>query len=227
MPAYSNANGVNVDICKTQISTFLCPSDSRVSDGSWPGQNNYVANQGGWLCDRGDAPAGPNDIAPNEIQTGVMYYLSGTNMASILDGTSNTAMFSEKLRGKGAPNPETDMFVMQNQTSIDATYQTCMSTNVATATPLTSKWGWSWVMGENCCTLYCHVSPPNTITCAGLPFPGTMTNMAMQVPPSSYHPGGVNLALVDGSVRFIQDGIDLATWRGLGTRAGKEPIQLP
>jgi prepilin-type processing-associated H-X9-DG protein len=227
MPAYSNANGVNTNICKTRIAGFLCPSDPGGSDGTWPGQNNYVANQGGWLCDRSDSPAGPNDIAPAEIQTGVMYYLNTTNMASILDGTSNTAMFSEKLRGKGSPHPRVDMFVMPNQTSLNATYQTCSTLNTATATPLTSKWGWSWVMGENCCTLYCHVSPPNTTTCAGLPFPGTMTNMSMQVPPSSYHPGGVNLAMVDGSVRFIPNAVSLAVWRGLGTRAGDEPIQLP
>jgi prepilin-type processing-associated H-X9-DG protein len=119
------------------------------------------------------------------------------------------------------------MFVMPNQTSIDATYQTCTTLNLATATPLTSKWGWSWVMGENCCTLYCHVSPPNTTTCAGLPFPGTMTNMSMQVPPSSYHPGGVNVALVDGSVRFVAEQVELSVWRGFGTRAGDEVFTLP
>jgi prepilin-type N-terminal cleavage/methylation domain-containing protein len=73
MPAYSNANGVNTNICKTRIAGFLCPSDPGGSDGTWPGQNNYVANQGGWLCDRSDSPAGPNDIAPAEIQTGVIY----------------------------------------------------------------------------------------------------------------------------------------------------------
>jgi prepilin-type processing-associated H-X9-DG protein len=156
-----------------------------------------------------------------------MYYLNKTRMASILDGTSNTAMFSEKLRGWGYPRPRTDMFVIPNQTSIDATYQVCSNINVATATPLTSKWGWSWVMGENCCTLYCHTSPPNTYTCAGLPFPGTMTNMAMQVPPSSYHPGGVNLAMVDGSVRFVPNTVSLAVWRAAGTRAGGESLQLP
>jgi prepilin-type processing-associated H-X9-DG protein len=227
MPPYSNPNGINVAISKTLIPPFLCPSDPTTGDGTWPGQTNYGVNQGGWLCDRGDSPPSPNDISPLELQTGVMYYLNTTNMASIIDGTSNTAMISEKLRGVGAPHPRTDMFVIPNQTTIDATYQTCTAVNVATATPLTSKWGWSWVMGENCCTLYNHVSPPNTKTCAGLPFPGTMTNMSMQVPPSSYHPGGVNLALVDGSVRFVPNQVNLSVWRGLGTRNGGEAIQLP
>ena len=79
-------------------------------------------------------------------------------------------------------------------------------------------------MGENCCTLYNHVSTPDTNTCAGLPFPGTMTNMAMQVPASSRHPGGVNVLMGDGSVRFVGDKIDLDTWRALGTRAGQETV---
>jgi prepilin-type processing-associated H-X9-DG protein len=97
-----------------------------------------------------------------------------------------------------------------------------MATNPATATPLTSKWGWSWVMGENCCTLYNHVATPNSVSCAGTPFPGTMTNMAMQVSPSSRHPGGVNATMVDGSVRFVTSTLDLAVWRAVGTRGGGE-----
>lgn len=40
----------------------------------------------------------------------------------------------------------------------------------------------------------------------------------------SYHTGGVNVALMDGSVRFIRDALDLATWRALGTRQGGEVL---
>lgn len=38
----------------------------------------------------------------------------------------------------------------------------------------------------------------------------------------SYHPGSVNVALLDGSTRTIADSIDLITWRLLGTIAGGE-----
>jgi prepilin-type processing-associated H-X9-DG protein len=145
-------------------------------------------------------------------------------MADIVDGTANTAMFSEKLRGNGDPNPQTDMFIIPHQTSLAATYQTCSNLNVSTATPLTSKWGWSWVMGENCCTNYNHVATPNRNTCGGTGFPGTMTNMAMQVPPSSQHPGGVNVLMCDGSVRFVGDRVGLDIWRAIGTRNGKELV---
>jgi prepilin-type processing-associated H-X9-DG protein len=38
----------------------------------------------------------------------------------------------------------------------------------------------------------------------------------------SYHPAGVNVLLMDGSVRFVSNGVTPSTWLGLGTRAGGE-----
>ena len=224
MPAYQNPNGENSVISQTLVSGFLCPSDLPPGDPTWPGVNNYAGNQGGWLCDRSDTPGLPTDVSPTELQTGVLYYLSHVQIRQVSDGMSKTLFFSERTRGTGSPNPLTDMFKMSPQTSLAATYSTCMAMDPTTATPVTSKWGWSWVMGENCCTLYNHVSTPNTNACAGTGFSGTMTNMAMQVPPSSRHSGGVNAMYGDGSVTFITDTVDLTLWRGLGTRAGGEII---
>ena len=80
-------------------------------------------------------------------------------------------------------------------------------------------------MGEMCCTQYNHVSTPNTKTCAGLGFANNnMVNMPMQVPPSSNHPGGVNVLFGDGSAKFVKNGVSLVTWQGLGTRDGGETI---
>jgi prepilin-type processing-associated H-X9-DG protein len=42
----------------------------------------------------------------------------------------------------------------------------------------------------------------------------------------SQHSGGVNAALADGSVRFFRDSIDPIVWRGLGTKAGGEPVSV-
>jgi len=42
--------------------------------------------------------------------------------------------------------------------------------------------------------------------------------------PSSMHPGGVNLLLLDGSVRFVKDAIAPPVWIALGSRAGGEII---
>lgn len=226
MPPHQNPARENAEICRLQIPTFLCPSDLSIA-GDWRGQNNYVGNQGSWLCDRGHRPGGPSDVAPEETQPGIIFYLSHVKMKDIKDGASNTAFLSEKIRGQGFPNPRSDMFIMSHQSSLDATFNTCSNIDATTATPLTSKWGWSWVMGENCCTLYNHVATPNKNTCGGTGFPGTMTNMAMQVPPSSHHPGGVQVAFGDGGVRFVNDTVDLTIWRGIGTRNGLEPVSVP
>jgi len=43
----------------------------------------------------------------------------------------------------------------------------------------------------------------------------------------SYHPGGANFCLGDGSVRFLSDTIDLALYQALSTRAGKESVTVP
>ena len=42
----------------------------------------------------------------------------------------------------------------------------------------------------------------------------------------SYHPGGVNVGLMDGSVRFVGDTVELMVWRSSFTRSGEEPASL-
>jgi prepilin-type N-terminal cleavage/methylation domain-containing protein len=222
MPAYSNVGGINHVQCRTKVNLFLCPSDGTPVDQTWPGQNNYYASQGSqFLCDLTEGQ--PSTTAPSERPNGPLYYESSVRLTDISDGTSNTAVFSEKLRGKGHPDPLTDMKIMHTQTTLNGAYDACMALNPQTALPLTSKQGYSWVMGEMCCTTYNHVSTPNTTTCAGTGFPGNMSNMAMVVPPSSRHlGGGVYVAFGDGSVRFVPNQIGLDVWRAMGTKDGQE-----
>lgn len=221
MPMYTSPMGVNTIPSQATVPMFLCPTDTAPTTS---GQNNYVGNQGGWLCDRSDAPGAATDVSPSEVQTGVFYFLSKVATKDVRDGLSQTAFFSERRRGNGSPDPRSDLYVIPAQTSLAATYSTCMGLNTATATPLTSKWGYSWVMGENCCAQYNHVAVPNTVSCAGTGFTGTMTNMAMQVSPSSYHAGGVHVLMGDGAVTFSNANIDLTVWRAIGTRKGGENV---
>lgn len=89
--------------------------------------------------------------------------------------------------------------------------------------------GASWVMGENCCTLYNHVGTPGTPTCAGKPFPnGDMTNMSMQVSVSSRHTGGVvNVMMGDGGVHQVSYSVNPTVWWSMGTRNGTDPYTSP
>ena len=225
MPPYQNTNRANATCSRTQIAAFLCPSDPAPPTSGWPGANSYLGNMQTWACDLGDN--NPSVVAPNEAPHGIFYYLSAVQLSSITDGTSNTAFFSEKLRGSGVRDADarSDSLIMASPTTIDATYLTCKSTNPLTTSRLTHAQGASWVMGEMCCTQYNHVSTPNTTTCAGLGFANnSMANMPMQVPPSSQHAGGVNTLFGDGSVKFIKNSVSLLTYRALGTRNGGEVI---
>jgi prepilin-type N-terminal cleavage/methylation domain-containing protein len=221
MPAYNQPQ--NNTACLTQVATFLCPSDAPPIS-TWPGGNNYLANQQTWACDLSDSPTYQNTNAPTEFPRGVFYYNSAVQVAGVTDGLSNTAYFSEKIRGNGTPNPKTDLLIFTNQASTSAVYQACTQLNALTAPPLTSRQGMSWVMGEMCCTLYNHVAPPNQTSCAAFPYTGNMAYMAMQVPPSSNHPGGVNVLMGDASGRFIKNSVAVQTWQILGTRNGGEVI---
>ena len=220
MPAYQNPDRCNATASRTQVATYLCPSDGpTLSD--WAGGNNYLGNQQTWSCDLGDTQK--SDLDPTAVVQGVFYFRSAVRLADVTDGLSNTAFFSEKLRGQDMADPRRSMLTMAVATSLADAVQKCAALPL-TALPLTNRQGMSWVMGEMCCTNYNHVTTPNGRTCASIGFTGTMANMAMQVPPSSLHPGGVNLLAGDGSVRFVKDTTDLTTWRAIGTRNGGEVI---
>ena len=48
----------------------------------------------------------------------------------------------------------------------------------------------------------------------------------MHIAASSYHTGGVNVVMGDGSTRFVRDTVDFAAWKAAGTRAGNEVATL-
>ena len=147
------------------------------------------------------------------------------------DGTSQTAFFSERRRGQGTPDIKNDMYQMNNALTLDQTWQICTNLDMTMAMPLTSWMGATWSIGDMSCTTYNHVSTPNARTCAGMGYgmmmDGSMANMAVQLPPSSYHPGGVNVLFGDGrfgsSRKAPPDclaGLEHAQWRRGGERYG-------
>jgi prepilin-type N-terminal cleavage/methylation domain-containing protein/prepilin-type processing-associated H-X9-DG protein len=226
MPAYLNSNRANATVSRVLVSTFLCPSDPAPSGfDDWRAANSYFGNEGSWLCDACDMF--PSTIAPGELPRGPFYNRSCVRLASLTDGTSQTAFFSEKRRGRDLADPRNDLFMMAPATSLTDTYLTCTNLDLNMAMDLTSRMGATWAIGDMTCTTYNHVSGPNTRSCAGMASGmmdprASMVNMAVQLPPSSYHPGGVNVLFGDGSVHYIKDSIALSVWRALSTRNGGE-----
>jgi prepilin-type N-terminal cleavage/methylation domain-containing protein/prepilin-type processing-associated H-X9-DG protein len=230
MPIFQDPNRANSTVSAVAISSFLCPSDPAGSIGptGFDSGNNYYGNEGSWLCDC--CQQTPSTIAPGYLPQGPLYNQSCVNLASMLDGTSNTAFFSERCRGQGSPSVKNDMHQMNMAMTIDQTYQMCqqVSMSMMMGMQLTSWMGATWTIGDMSQSTYNHVSTPNTRTCAamsGMMMPtASMANMPVDLPPSSYHPGGVNVLFGDGSVKFIKDTVSLTVWRALSTRNGGEVI---
>jgi prepilin-type processing-associated H-X9-DG protein len=80
-----------------------------------------------------------------------------------------------------------------------------------------SNVGAPWLEYSHSATKYTHVGAPNSRSCMYPPL-RIMTNA------NSMHPGGVNLLMADGSVRFIKSTINIVSWRALGSRNGGEVI---
>jgi prepilin-type processing-associated H-X9-DG protein len=162
--------------------------------------------------------AGPNASMP--APNGVFYGNSSTRFADVRDGMSNTGLFSERILADGSNaivSPQADVFFSPAAPMTpDEAVQLCQAVdimNLANQFPLFM--GAPWVNGQH---VFQHVNVPNARSC------GFFTILRASMPPSSRHPGGVNLLLGDGSVRFVKDTIALPTWRALGTRVGGEAI---
>ena len=100
--------------------------------------------------------------------------------------------------------------------------------NQAAFGPLSPPNGCVWIGGNpGSCMLwdaYNHFMPPNTIACDSTSDGNTAGygSIADAFPPASNHPGGVNMGMADGSVKFIKNSVNLQTWWGLGTKSGSE-----
>lgn len=190
-----------------EIPMLRCPSDFDNPQPQAGGAINYYGNKGNGIL-WGD---------PN--QNGVIYVGSRVRFRDITDGTTNTCAFSERLvtdGNNGISSPDSDVFLattdpMTQDEAISLCYQVDV-TNLANQFPVFM--GAPWINGQHC---YLHVDVPNHRSCGFFPTKATM-------PPSSRHVGGVHSMLCDGSVRFISENIDLHTWRGLGSRAGREVL---
>jgi prepilin-type processing-associated H-X9-DG protein len=252
-PAQLNCNN-NFTIQNQRIAVFYCPSDlDRLTMTNRAGQvggTNYCGNAG----------TSPLSFTTVTQWDGIFKWVGGdeylpgytgfrggnpqpgkgscVSFAQITDGLSNTAAFSEKIKGIGSNSNNPDglsptstvynvpaFFFNSGTPDINPQryYNACKQINVNTQArysgyPLGSMW---WI-GYPSQTRYNHVMPPNTPSCAsgdnGLNGGGgAFTN-------SSRHPGGANVCMADGSVKFIKNTVNITTWWGLGSRAGGEVI---
>jgi prepilin-type N-terminal cleavage/methylation domain-containing protein/prepilin-type processing-associated H-X9-DG protein len=208
----------NATICGVQINSLICPSDTnnvKVLIQANSASNGSIGSPG-WSFDNYNIPpgiyyqafssyagnAGTFDFGYNQ-QTyattsfqqynGTIYNDSVVPIASVTDGTSNTFMFGEHSHGKLLVN--------------DWLYG--VSDN-------------SWQSGRWYDTLFATFYPPN-VPCSPPGTPGytglygSTNNYYYPTVATSLHPGGVNMAFCDGSVKFIKNTISSWTF---GTATG-------
>jgi prepilin-type N-terminal cleavage/methylation domain-containing protein/prepilin-type processing-associated H-X9-DG protein len=233
----AHTGAVNLPARQQDVPIFLCPSETSraafTEGGLTVGRNNYFGNIGAVADSRadGDLRAGcfhaNSATQPGQTPVGVPF-------AALGDGLSNTALFSEVMRSQTA-----------NSTTVDYT------TNVVSGDitpPLPAAYDGRNVSGcaggsvarrinyvglqyhrggINHQSFYTHTLPPNwnrkqTTAAAQKYTCGDASFRRAHIAASSYHSGGVNVCLADGSVRFVRDSVNFDLWVAGGTRAGGE-----
>ena len=247
-------NHPNFQAIANHISGFLCPSDFQArmntAYGRGVGNLNYAFNFGcprqatGFNGERDfdptTSPSGNGEMGfPNGFAT--IYYdntlYSSSNdpntsctvrVRDIIDGTTNTAAFSEILINVGGYNdPDLRRQHYRSYSSptigtLRNVYEDCR--DYPSGFTSYSQWiGGTWaVVDGNSSTMYQHLMPPNSKSCY---WNNQWWHHNMQITPSSEHAGGVSVLMADGSVRFVSDNIYLDTWWALGARDDGTPIE--
>jgi prepilin-type processing-associated H-X9-DG protein len=200
----------NVTVTSTRLSSYLCPSDSTnapisaMVNGVTYGctSQNYAVNFGNTTVLQADYQGVHFGGAPFvDVGSPLGDYDQPARptigFRAITDGLSHTLLLSEVVVGQGQ---DLRGFSWWGDA---ATFETLSTPNSSFPDVLFSP-------------LYCinrSPNPPCTVATTALPELYTAR---------SRHPGGVNVAMVDGSVRFTKDSVDLKVWRGLSTVVGSE-----
>jgi prepilin-type N-terminal cleavage/methylation domain-containing protein/prepilin-type processing-associated H-X9-DG protein len=220
----------NTTVFLNQLSVLLCPSDVDRVDATLSAHTNYGGNAG-------STPNAFYDPKKDSAFDGIFGSIKTSpivTLALITDGLSQTAAFSEKVKGIGG----------QNQSMVDPLKPTASIMNLADPSPndnapqpffnsckaagppkavadLESNYpmGRYWFSGQPANTRYNHLMPPNSWSCG---YGGASGGGAFTA--SSRHPGAINLLLCDGAVRSIKESISNAVWWALATRGGGEVI---
>jgi len=232
----------NTTLLNIQLAVLICPSDGNKQKPDAPiGVTNYVGNVGG----PGQIAMFSGTIVSNAVWNGTpgQSNCGVVGIESIRDGTSNTALFSERLIGLAnvAPAQVTRNSIDFKRAVFDvasgsvpagentgpvgaqAYAQACQGMPGTQQSHMTWGSGAYWLAGYPLHIVingYLHAGTPNGPACnntgGGVTFKSLswiyFVNPEGSAPPTSNHPGGVNICFADGSVKFIKDSVGLQPW---------------
>jgi prepilin-type N-terminal cleavage/methylation domain-containing protein/prepilin-type processing-associated H-X9-DG protein len=245
---------MNSTVTTTKLNVFLCPSSptagwkfqgatAPLGQFQAPG-NNYFASVGSSLEFADQQSKGP----PN----GVFPYIGSlgrpVGISTIIDGTSTTLAFGEWKTGSGNLGrisiPQDIIFIgsfpagtQRNNGTLNmpnpalvASFQTWLGQCAQSAMtgggrhPKTVTLGEAWALG------LVGYTQGNVLQAPNAKYPNCNTNGtgAIENPGvfgmSSYHPGGANVVMCDGSVKFLKDSTNPRTVWALGSIAQGEVV---
>jgi prepilin-type N-terminal cleavage/methylation domain-containing protein len=186
----------NIAVTNATLATLTCPSNGTVA--SWQSayaRGSYAANNGiGPMAESTIADYPPHRPAPGG-DPGAFFINSNLSMAAFRDGTSNTAGVSEIIALKDQDfrgvlhYPEGPLY------HHNYTPNSSVPDNI-------------------------RYNSGSQITCTSAPeapcvgtFAGWNAPRSLIMSARSYHPGGVDVGMMDGSVHFVADSIDAALWK--------------
>ncbi|PQO28843.1 DUF1559 domain-containing protein [Blastopirellula marina] len=229
----------NVDeVYSSDLSNVKCPSNSgntRQTDPTFGGRtaplNSYVFSLGDGLWTQGHLPG--SDQHRQSISRG-MFYRERKSFSSCTDGSSNTAAVSECL----SPTVRDGTDVRSNVARYDAiwdgtphgrpfncTFGLPMATgstrNFADAHKSATWRGVLFTSGWSAVNGFTTMTPPNSPMCH---YGSNANNDWAVLPPASNHPGGVNVGMLDGSVRFVTETIDCGDTNATAVGSGRSPF---
>lgn len=204
------------------VSTFLCPSDN-----AKPGNgNNELANFNYFFC-VGDWPESRSDRCDDSTHTNynpvrgmfcTTAYGKYHSMGSVTDGTSNTICFSEhpialgnvSLLKRGWSASADSEGIVPTSDPLTSDPNACNLTRngqeyLTAAIEARTYLGKGWADGRQFRGAFSTLLQPNAPSCINSV--STNTGRAI-ISAASFHSGGINAALVDGSVRFVSETID-------------------
>ncbi|WP_435022454.1 DUF1559 domain-containing protein [Tundrisphaera sp. TA3] len=221
LTALRYAGVANTTVTSARIATYTCPSDS-MSEGYGTHNTlsfNYSANYGNTAI---NTVSGTTSTAPAQVYNTFIYggapftdiLIGAVRLGDIRDGQSNTMFFAETIQGqdqKGLGKYDLRGFTHWWEAAV---FQGSVPPN--TSQPDLMQAGYCLdksVVPDN---------PPCITSTSTATAPATGLNYVHAA--RGRHPGGVNVAMGDASVRFVKNTVNLYTWAALSTSKGGEVI---
>jgi hypothetical protein len=207
----------NDAIARERIALFECPDDggntgsTTTRFGLSATATNYVGNAGTWRTFNGVFRAFGSTERGRCVAT-----------RHIRDGLTQTAMMAESLVDDRTRDPRRYRSDTGRQYGPGERVAFMTACRNAALQPNGHGFGVPWLNGSMGTTRYNHVLPPNTRSCIN----GSNIPTGIHTP-ASEHPGGINLLLADGAVRFVSNSIDVTVWQALGSIHGREAVSSP